>query len=144
MGGTYLGPGKKPPPPPRRQRGTASISYMAGGVPLAFKPEDFLVVDVNECRRNGTGECDDICVNQYNSYMCLDICPVGFNWDDAEEKCVGEPFHIWDQCLLYLKSANWMCGVVLQCVWMLLTDWLVLCCSWTVADCMLHDVPEEC
>ena len=53
-----------------------------------------IFVDINECRPNGTGECDDICVNQHNSYMCLDICPVGFYWDDAEEKCVGESFHI--------------------------------------------------
>ena len=46
--GTFLPPcqgldGEPPPPPVRRQSSKASICYAAGGMPLAFTQDDFLV-----------------------------------------------------------------------------------------------------
>ena len=34
-------------PPPMRQSSTASTCYAAGGVPLAFTQEDFLVINIS-------------------------------------------------------------------------------------------------
>ena len=39
-----------PPPPPFRQSSIASTSYAAGGMPLAFTQEDFLVVNMRSWR----------------------------------------------------------------------------------------------